>query len=67
MTAYIVICVGCGKAPDEIDEYLDAAHECGTSPIDYVMENEGTLNRSNGHFYCTECYIEAGEPLGVAR
>jgi hypothetical protein len=30
--------------------------------IDYVIENEGTYNRNNGHFLCDTCYIKAGQP-----
>lgn len=28
----------------------------------YVKDEEGTLNRVNGHFLCDGCYIKAGTP-----
>lgn len=63
-----LICIGCGKKPHELDEYVMCASEeatgvkGGMTPEDYVWEEEGTLNRENGHFLCTECYIKAGQP-----
>lgn len=60
------LCAGCGKSPEEILEYVAAAKEVGLSPNAYVMREEGTLNRTNYHFWCTSCYVEAGMPLGVA-
>ena len=63
-----LLCVGCGKTPSELDEYVGAASEeatgvvGGMTPDDYVWEEEGTLNRENGHFLCTNCYIKAGMP-----
>ncbi len=59
-------CVGCGKYPAELAEYVDAGAAEELSADDYVRENEGTYNQVNGHFYCTECYIADGMPLGVA-
>ena len=38
------------------------AEEEGIPVEQYVWENEGTLNRKNGHFLCTQCYINAGMP-----
>ena len=58
-------CVGCGKAPAELTEYVDAAED-GETPNEYVCREEGTYNPANGHFLCTSCYIKAGTPLGVA-
>ena len=62
-------CVGCGREPKEIPEYdpdatsdpydTDAAR---MTPDDYVWAQEGTLNHTNGHFACTECYLLMGEP-----
>lgn len=60
-------CIGCGKSPSEIGEYIVSGAENGMTPDDYVWEEEGTLNRANGHFACTECYIEMGMPTGVGR
>lgn len=56
------LCTGCNKTPREIEEYREAAMINGTTPDDYVRENDGTYNKTNGHFLCTNCYIEAGQP-----
>lgn len=61
------MCQGCGKKPHELPEYVSAAEESGTSPILYVMQEEGTYNRSNGHFLCTPCYVNAGMPTAGPR
>ena len=57
-------CIGCGRNPDQIQEYIDAAENYGASitPDHYVRLEEGTFNSSNGHFACTDCYIKMGEP-----
>lgn len=60
-------CNGCGKTPSQIHGYVEAATECGLSPLSYVLEEEGTLNPANLHFWCDECYIKAGCPEGVAE
>ena len=61
------VCMGCKKAPHEISEYIDMAESEGyASPAEFVWALEGTLNRENGHFLCTECYIAAGMPSGRA-
>lgn len=59
------LCVRCGRAPDEIPEYREAAAFEEMSPAAYAR-SDGTYNPENGHFYCDKCYIEAGLPLGVA-
>ena len=28
----------------------------------WIWDNEGTINRENGHFACTDCYIRIGQP-----
>jgi len=56
------LCTGCNKRPDEIEEYIEGAKESEISPDQYVKEEEGTYNPSNGHFLCTDCYINAGMP-----
>ena len=61
------ICVRCHKRPEELPEYVDAARDEETDPVSYTQLNEGTYNPVNGYFYCTECYVNAGMPLGVAR
>lgn len=59
-------CKKCGKKPSEIDEYVYEAKNERISPEQYVKENEGTYNPENNMFYCTECYIQLGMPLGTA-
>lgn len=59
-------CKNCGLAPDQIDEYIDIADEEEMSPEEYVISEEGTYNPTTGRFYCTDCYIKVGEPLGTA-
>lgn len=62
-----LLCIGCDKKPAEIDEYsFDFVRESSgdpeITPDQYVWDEEGTLNRENGHFLCTTCYINAGMP-----
>lgn len=59
-----LMCFSCNKGPDELHEYSQQATESSLSPDDYVWAEEGTLNRENGHFCCTECYIRIGMPSG---
>lgn len=56
------ICTGCNKPASEIDEYIESAKEYGLTVEQYVAEEEGTYNPTNGHFLCTNCYINAGLP-----
>lgn len=62
MTKLKLVCIGCGKSPSELVEYSPAATGEDMDPDDYVLAEEGTLNRSNGHFACTDCYIKMGMP-----
>lgn len=65
----IVHCIICKKMPNEIAEYVRAAKEWWLQPMtpeQYVIEEEGTYNPANGHFYCTGCYVAVGMPKGVA-
>lgn len=62
MTDPTPICVGCGKRPEALAEYVEAAWDAGMTPDAYVRREEGTYNRSNGHFLCTLCYVHAGMP-----
>jgi hypothetical protein len=57
-----LLCIGCGKAPNALQEYIDMGSVENMTPDEYVWEEEGTLNRENGHFLCTNCYIKAGQP-----
>lgn len=56
------ICTGCNKYADELEEYIEAAKMSEMSVEDFVREEEGTYNPSNGHFLCTDCYVDAGMP-----
>lgn len=62
MSERIAFCTGCNKPATEIDEYIEYASDNGISVQQYVEEEEGTYNQENGHFLCTDCYIEAGMP-----
>jgi|GEM_PF-5551323 len=64
---YQIICVGCLKTPDQIDEYLEMAEIEDMTPDNYVRQEEGTFNPVNGHFLCTPCYIDAGMPAGTGN
>ena len=67
MAKLVVRCKGCGKTPSQLREYVGmAAAEGYGNPDDFVKECEGTFNQKTGLFWCTDCYIKAGQPLGVA-
>ena len=58
-------CIGCQKFPENIAEYRRGnrwEEDEYASSSDYVKENEGTYNPTNGHFLCTPCYVKAGMP-----
>lgn len=48
--------------PDQIEEYIEEAKDEEMTPDEYVRSAEGTYNRANGHFTCTDCYIKMGMP-----
>lgn len=56
------LCFGCNKKPEELDEYIEQGELNDMSPSAFVCLFEGTLNRVNGHFLCTPCYVDAGAP-----
>lgn len=63
------ICIGCARRPHEIPEYVGCTAGDENAPIPsnddvrrYVIEEEGTYNRRNGHFLCDEDYIRNGMP-----
>lgn len=56
------LCTGCGKHPEQIEEYVECAQDEGMTPDAYVRSEEGTYNPENGHFLCTSCYVRAGMP-----
>jgi hypothetical protein len=48
---------------DKGDEWARMSPEEKNEMItNFVINEEGTYNRENGHFLCTECYIKAGMP-----
>lgn len=60
-------CKCCKKEPSEILEYVSRAEQHNyDSPEDFVRSEEGTYNNKTDLFYCTDCYIKAGMPLGTA-
>jgi len=67
VNAVEISCLRCGQVPADIEEYVLAAKAEGVTPEVFVIENEGTFNASTGKFWCTECYIALGMPLGAAR
>lgn len=60
--SYELKCIGCNKAPAEIDEYVEFSAMDEMSPEEFVRRQEGTYNPVNGHFVCTDCYIKMGQP-----
>jgi hypothetical protein len=62
MTRPPLVCIGCNGTPKDFWSYSEEATDTGLSPDDYVWQEEGTLNRDNGHFLCDGCYIKAGMP-----
>lgn len=59
-------CKVCGKYPHEIDEYVCYAKQTNMTPEEFVQQEEGTYNPETELFYCTECYVKIGMPLGTA-
>lgn len=59
-----LMCIGCKKKPEEIQEYVEAAKAEGVTPQQYVLSEEGTFNKRNGHFLCTDDFIKAEEVAG---
>lgn len=57
-------CAMCGRAPDQIPEYVNLAKE-----IDYVSAEqavkygEATYHPAYDKFLCTGCYRQSGQPL----
>ena len=58
-----VKCIDCGLLPQQLRTYVILAHDFGyTNATEFVISEEGTYNKQNGHFLCDECYIKAGCP-----
>lgn len=61
------VCAGCGRHPKDIPEYIERMMAEGfASPDEAVRQEEGTYNPDTDRFWCTECYIRVGMPLGKA-
>lgn len=58
-------CKCCKKTPDELPYYVNQAKAEGTTP-EAIAKEDGTYNPRTGEFYCFECYIKLGCPLGTA-
>lgn len=59
------ICVGCARRAHELPNryfYEDINTSDPEAMRKYIIYNEGTYNRSNGHFLCDPCYIKNGSP-----
>lgn len=63
---YKLVCKECGRTPAEIEEYSYWNTQSGLDSDDYVKQEEGTYNPETGRFWCTNCYINIGMPLGKA-
>lgn len=67
MSKQICRCKICKKTPEELAEYKLLAEDEGyASAEEAVIHGEGTYNPNTKQFYCTECYIKIGCPLGTA-
>lgn len=57
-------CGRCKKKPEQIPLIVDLAKEFEySSPDDFVLKEEGTLDEVTGKFLCDGCYIAAGMPV----
>lgn len=61
-----VKCKVCKKEPKEILSVVMYAKEEGMSPEEFIQECDGTYNSRTKEFYCNNCYIKVGMPLGTA-
>lgn len=62
----VTICAECRRVPAEITEYVVEALINEKTPDEFVHAEEGTYNPISGQFWCTECYLKLGQPLGSA-
>ena len=56
---YDPMCNRLAKDMAYLDGFLEHPNQ---TRAQYVVANEGTYNRANGHFTCDTCYIKAGMP-----
>ena len=66
MPASDLHCARCNRRPNEIPEYVEAARMEQETPDEFVSLEEGTFNPLTGRFWCSDCYIKLGQPLGAA-
>lgn len=59
-------CKECNRKPEKIRDYIFLAKDMKKTPDEAVIYGEGTYNEETGKFYCTECYVMLGCPLGTA-
>jgi nitrate reductase cytochrome c-type subunit len=59
-------CKICGCKPCQIMEYVNISDTQKISMTEWIESKENTLNKKSNEFYCTECYIKIGMPLGTA-
>lgn len=52
----------CQRYADQIPQVVEWAEMEEMTPDEWVEEEEGTYNSTNGHFLCDECYIAIGMP-----
>lgn len=55
-----LICSGCDTVPSQLTEYQEEAKAEGITPDEFVWRYESTVNKANGHFLCTNCYLGWG-------
>ena len=62
-----ISCKCCNKTPKELDEYNALVERYNYKTVEEaVVKEEGTYNSRIGKFYCTDCYIKVGMPVGKA-
>ena len=56
------VCMGCGRTPAELDEYVRAAEDEGMPVELWVYYYEMTYDRDKHTFLCNPCFIRKGHP-----
>jgi hypothetical protein len=60
-------CRRCGRLPESLPVYRDLVSRLGVKAArTRVRNDEGTYNAETGGFWCDECYIALGCPVGTA-
>lgn len=56
-------CIGCRASAEQLNEYKVLGSMEGMTATEFMLENEGTYDKFvTNRFYCTSCYIKAGQP-----